>query len=274
MWLSSQLEALINQAAHDYDESIADEPVPPSQNEGTAREATLNAIIEAQKRQRETLWKRLHELEDEREAGSTNDLCSALAEEEKKRRHLAIMHVDRSVSDDVLEIQFKEQLQRSNVQLQMTLDHIKQELAEAQLLLESERTVLKECQTLKTVYAQKVAIAQSTGASSAISQFTEKSRKIRTEIAYTRNELITFLETYYPPHLVDGETEEDGVKCDLRFILEDLMNKGNVHSNQDPYLQVNPEDCWSPYIETLIKAGIATYHPQDVNRIRLVDFRL
>lgn len=41
----------------------------------------------------------------------------------------------------------------------------------------------------------------------------------------------------------------------------------------DPYMKLEPGTYWSPYIETLIKAGIAKRHPEEPKMLRLVDFR-
>lgn len=59
--------------------------------------------------------------------------------------------------------------------------------------------------------------------------------------------------------------------CELKFILEDLMNLAVINPS-DPYLRLEKGTYWTPYIETIVKAGIAVRHPEDSFRIRLVDF--
>lgn len=38
-------------------------------------------------------------------------------------------------------------------------------------------------------------------------------------------------------------------------------------------MELEPGTYWTPYIETLIKAGIAKRHPEEPRKLRLVDFR-
>jgi centromere protein K len=48
-----------------------------------------------------------------------------------------------------------------------------------------------------------------------------------------------------------------------------------AYSNpDDPYLEFDPDKVWSPYVGTLIRAGIAKRHPNNANRLKLVDFHL
>jgi len=42
----------------------------------------------------------------------------------------------------------------------------------------------------------------------------------------------------------------------------------------DPYLSINPAKIWAPYLELIIRAGIATRHPNDPNKIKLIEFHL
>lgn len=51
------------------------------------------------------------------------------------------------------------------------------------------------------------------------------------------------------------------------------MNLAVIHPS-NPYIQLEQGTYWPPYVETLIKAGIAVRHPDDALRIRLVDYRL
>ena len=51
------------------------------------------------------------------------------------------------------------------------------------------------------------------------------------------------------------------------------MNR--IYSNPNsPYLEFDPDKVWSPYVETLIRAGIAKRHPNDANKLKLVEFHL
>ncbi|NXR16829.1 CENPK protein, partial [Cinclus mexicanus] len=56
----------------------------------------------------------------------------------------------------------------------------------------------------------------------------------------------------------------------LKEILENLINK-LITTPHEPYLTIN-ESFWPPYIELLLRYGIALRHPQDPKRMRLQAF--
>jgi hypothetical protein len=59
----------------------------------------------------------------------------------------------------------------------------------------------------------------------------------------------------------------------LKDMLKGLMNQ--TYSNPDnPYIEFDPDKVWSPYVGTLIRAGIAKRHPNDANMFKLVEFHL
>ncbi|ORX87537.1 hypothetical protein K493DRAFT_341477 [Basidiobolus meristosporus CBS 931.73] len=91
-------------------------------------------------------------------------------------------------------------------------------------------------------------------------------------------ELMRFVESHFPPVRVykgkrvnSEETGTLGSVCSLKAILEDLMNSAVTGVN-DSYIQIDPDSCWEPYIELLVEGGIATRHPQQTNRLRLMEF--
>lgn len=51
------------------------------------------------------------------------------------------------------------------------------------------------------------------------------------------------------------------------------MNQTYSNPN-NPYLKFDPGKVWNPYVETLIRAGIAKRHPNDANMLKLVEFHL
>ncbi|KAL0087827.1 hypothetical protein J3Q64DRAFT_1697610 [Phycomyces blakesleeanus] len=293
MWLSNQLQSLIAKAANDFDETVATEPIVQSEDDGTARGMLLDSILASQKSQRDILWKRLHQLEDQyEEAGlqrvygdiedSDEKLLSVYMYEERELikeegvQRKAAFQIESPPEEDVLNLQLKEQLEKTVNQLKVAVDHIKNELKRARSALSSENTILEECKTIKTGFAKKLAEAQESGNSQRLpNKFTEKSRRLRAEIRYTSGELIKFADTYFPSHAVDGEEgNEDAAQCELKYIIEDLMNKGSNTADLDPFIELQPGEYWTPYIETLVKAGIAVYHPQDARKICLADFLL
>jgi centromere protein K len=42
----------------------------------------------------------------------------------------------------------------------------------------------------------------------------------------------------------------------------------------NPYITFDPERVWPPYVETLIRAGIAKRHSNDANMLKLIEFHL
>ncbi|XP_032941831.1 centromere protein K isoform X2 [Catharus ustulatus] len=88
---------------------------------------------------------------------------------------------------------------------------------------------------------------------------------------------VGFLDEHFPLIEEGGNTKnknssaESGVELiSLKEILENLINKV-VATPHEPYLTIN-ESFWPPYIELLLRYGIALRHPQDPNRMRLQPF--
>ena len=59
----------------------------------------------------------------------------------------------------------------------------------------------------------------------------------------------------------------------LQSILEDLMNK-SVDTPHDPYIQLDPKLHWQPYVQLLLRCGIAMRHPEEESKIKLTPFHL
>lgn len=102
-------------------------------------------------------------------------------------------------------------------------------------------------------------------------------------------ELAAFLAQYYPPPanalLLSATGTETGAIPDdrhadatisraeamsLRDFLEALMNRF-VEQPADPWVLLTARH-WPPYVELLVRAGIAERHPSDARRLRVVDF--
>ncbi|XP_063819242.1 centromere protein K [Pseudophryne corroboree] len=152
--------------------------------------------------------------------------------------------------------------------LKSDLEKEQQWLSEQQQFLEGLRTKLKDLENLYANISEKSAAR-------------ELKRKLRKESAY-REELLAafehFLEEHFPlPEEHDkrvkkkGPTEEPSVQLvPMNDILETLINK-LMETPHDPYVVIQPE-YWPPYIEMLLRFGIALRHPADANRIRLEAF--
>ncbi|KAI8137353.1 centromere-associated protein K-domain-containing protein [Fennellomyces sp. T-0311] len=297
MWIEEKLKAIVKQAAIDFDETIAQDPRIESYEDGTARGNYLDQILADQKVEREQLWARLHELEDAHAAEGLTTLVhhgqetpeekylDTLKQEEQDLRRqldqqLTMMNdVDRPSNETIVELQFKEKLSRTVQQLHEALKWIDLELTEAEETKEKEMNVLRDYEEVTEVLSKRLEQARDQGAREhALSERKEKLNVLRDRHRDVMDELVTFLETYYPSHPVDGSEgwrpgDAEPEMCQMSYILEDLMNL-TVIKPHDPYLVLVKGQYWSPYIETIIKAGIAVRHPDDVHKIRLVDFRV
>ncbi|NWR94996.1 CENPK protein, partial [Furnarius figulus] len=105
----------------------------------------------------------------------------------------------------------------------------------------------------------------------------ELHKKMLTLKAY-REELVSalgeFLEKHYPVPQ-NGKNKNFSAESDvellaLQDILEMLVNK-LISTPHEPYITID-ESFWPPYIELLLRFGMALRHPEDPNRMRLEAF--
>ncbi|KFQ12835.1 Centromere protein K, partial [Leptosomus discolor] len=87
-----------------------------------------------------------------------------------------------------------------------------------------------------------------------------------------------FLGEHFPLPLEDGNDKEKRLKssCFVNFlnlillVFQILLNK-LLSTPHEPYVTIN-DSFWPPYIELLLRNGIALRHPEDPNRLRLEAF--
>ncbi|XP_074991696.1 centromere protein K-like isoform X2 [Calonectris borealis] len=112
----------------------------------------------------------------------------------------------------------------------------------------------------------------------AFQELKNKMLKLRAYKEELVNALGEFLEEHFPLPQKGGSakkkknsSEEPAVQLiTLHEILEILIKK-LMSTPHEPYLTIN-DSFWPPYIELLLRYGIALRHPQDPNRIRLEAF--
>ncbi|XP_075038956.1 centromere protein K [Mixophyes fleayi] len=153
--------------------------------------------------------------------------------------------------------------------LKNDLEREQQRLGEQQRLVDALGTKLKEFENKRSSITEKSAIQ-------------ELKRKLKKEKAYSDDLLVTFgsfLEKHFP---LPGEHDQHVKKkkgppeappvqwIPLQDILEMLINK-LLNTPHDPYIEIKDEH-WPPYIELLLRYGIALRHSEDANRIRLEAF--
>ncbi|XP_072715885.1 centromere protein K isoform X1 [Ciconia boyciana] len=93
------------------------------------------------------------------------------------------------------------------------------------------------------------------------------------------NALGAFLEEHFPLPEKGGSAKKENSSekpavelITLHEILEILINK-LMSTPHEPYVTIN-DSFWPPYIELLLRYGIALRHPEDPNRIRLEAFHM
>ncbi|NWV28616.1 CENPK protein, partial [Origma solitaria] len=86
-----------------------------------------------------------------------------------------------------------------------------------------------------------------------------------------------FLDEHYSPPETGGATKNKNSSAEpavelitLQEILELLINNLIIKPH-DPYVTIS-ESFWPPYLELLLRYGIALRHPEDPNRMRLEAF--
>ncbi|XP_071993330.1 centromere protein K [Engystomops pustulosus] len=188
-----------------------------------------------------------------------------------------------SNNQDVLLAAGKEELQNVDGELEMMLSTVRSENKKLKSDLENEQGWLAEQE--EVLEALKGKLQELKNQSENISQksaFQELKNKLKKVKAY-REELLSafgeFLEEHFPlpeEHKNSikkkkGVSEEPRVQwIRLHVILETLINQ-LMNTPNDPYILVQDE-YWPPYIELLLRYGIALRHPADAKRIRLEAF--
>ncbi|NXS69282.1 CENPK protein, partial [Pandion haliaetus] len=101
------------------------------------------------------------------------------------------------------------------------------------------------------------------------------------ELKSYKEELLSALGEFLAEHFplpennrsVKNSSEEPGVELiTLHEILEILIHK-LMSTPHEPYITIN-NSFWPPYIELLLRYGIALRHPEDPNRMRLEAFHM
>ncbi|XP_060091894.1 centromere protein K [Heteronotia binoei] len=187
-----------------------------------------------------------------------------------------------STNPDVLVALGKDQLQRLKHDLEMILStvHAKNKKLKEDLLREqqwlTEQQQLIDCldQTEKDMSNQVVQFSEKR----TLQELKSKMLKIKTYKEELLNALGEFLEKHFPLPGDDGikkrKTSSSGKQdvqlITLHEILESLINQ-LINKPHDPYVRIR-KSFWLPYIELLLRYGIALRHSEDPSRIRLEDF--
>ncbi|KAI8343355.1 centromere protein Cenp-K [Chlamydoabsidia padenii] len=294
MNLQDRLKSLALKAAFDFDTIAAKEPDIIGEDDDSLRNHDLDQALAIQKAERDNLWKVLYELEEQqREMKVTHVFDEALTPERKRLATLLYeeqelaqelekqeneVHLLNPDNGDLLaDLQFRQRLQTLVKEMGQLVNFLKAELNEARSLYQQEVRVVDECAQVKAALTSKIHEVETSNGPSVVPTTRTNLIKARQDYKAIMGYLVDFLTEFYPPHLNDNvELTADFTldnQCTLKTILEDLVNRA-FGNPSNPYIKLVDGTYWSPYIETLIKGGIAERDPHNPKRIRLVDFRL
>ncbi|KAM9367308.1 centromere protein K [Phaethornis superciliosus] len=188
---------------------------------------------------------------------------------------------------DVLLALGKEELQKVQKGLEMVLstvqsrnEKLEEDLKREQQWHDEQKLVLdalNEIEKEKNNEAKKLSTTSLN--SRVLHELQHQEKKLNMYKKELLNALGEFLEEHFPlpdksgsakNHKNSGEPAVELIT--LHEILEILVNK-LMRRPHDPYVTIE-DSFWPPYIELLLRCGIALRHPEDPNRIRLEAFHI
>ncbi|KAF1537962.1 Centromere protein K, partial [Eudyptes schlegeli] len=188
-----------------------------------------------------------------------------------------------STNPDVLLALGKEELQKVKNDLEMVLStvqsknkQLEEDLKREQQWHEEQEQILD---TLNGIEEETKTQVEQLSKKRAFHELQSKMLKLKIYKEELLNALGEFLEEHFPLPEKGGSakkknsSEEPAVELiTLHEILEILINK-SMTTPHEPYVTIN-DSFWPPYIELLLRYGIALRHPEDPNRIRLEAFHV
>ncbi|NWH94560.1 CENPK protein, partial [Aegithalos caudatus] len=176
----------------------------------------------------------------------------------------------------------KEELQKVKKNLEMVLSTVQSENSRLDENLEREKQWYEEqkqmLDTLKKIEEMANArVEQSYNKNRELDELKNKILKLKAYKKELLNALSEFLDTHFPQP-GNGENPENKKSVGepavelitMKEILEILINKLRS-TPHEPYIIID-ESFWPPYIELLLRCGIALRHPEDPDRLRLQAF--
>lgn len=111
----------------------------------------------------------------------------------------------------------------------------------------------------------------------------EKLEAARAENRKAKDVLMLFLRRYYArPDVGSDDDDDDDESSDddkapkdvkgLKETIVTLMNRYTSETGKGQYVNVDEMGLWSPYVELLIRSGVAEKHPSDSRLMRLCNF--
>ncbi|NXB04347.1 CENPK protein, partial [Cnemophilus loriae] len=185
-----------------------------------------------------------------------------------------------STNPDVLLEFGKEELQKVKNDLEMVLSTVRsknkqleEDLKREQQWYEEQEQILNTLDKIKEEAETQVEPSTKRG----FDELKNKILKLKTYKKELLSALGEFLDEHFPLPEQGENTKNKNSSAEpavelitLQEILEMLINK-LMTTPHDPYVTIN-DSFWPPYIEMLLRCGMAMRHPEDPNRMRLEAF--
>ncbi|NXK46997.1 CENPK protein, partial [Chauna torquata] len=188
-----------------------------------------------------------------------------------------------STNPEVLLALGKEELQTVKKDLEMVLSTVqsknkklKEDLEREQRWHDEQEQILDALKGIEEEMKNEVV---SCSEKRAFQELKNEMLKLRAYKEELLNALGEFLEEHFPLPEEDGSAKKKKKKSSekpaeqlitLHEILEILINK-LMSTPHEPYITIK-DSFWPPYVELLLRCGIALRHPEDPNRLRLEAF--
>ncbi|XP_037980270.1 centromere protein K isoform X2 [Motacilla alba alba] len=186
-----------------------------------------------------------------------------------------------STNPDVLLELGKEELQKVKNDLEMVLStvqsknkQLKEDLKREQQWYEEQKQMLE---TLNKMEEEANTQVEHPSTKRELSELKNKVLKLKTYKKELLSALGEFLDEHFPLPERRENTNKKNSSAEpvvelitLQEILEILINT-LMDAPHEPYVTIN-ESFWPPYIELLLRYGMALRHPEDPNRMRLQAF--
>ncbi|XP_052633068.1 centromere protein K isoform X1 [Harpia harpyja] len=177
----------------------------------------------------------------------------------------------------------KEELQKTKNDLEMVLSTVQSKNKQLEEDLKREQQWQEEQEqvvdALNRIEEEMKTQTEQLSRKRALQQLQNKMSKVKSYKEGLLNALGEFLGEHFPIPEKGGSTkkkksfEKPAVELiTLHEILEILIHK-LMSTPHDPYVTIN-DSFWPPYIELLLRYGIALRHPEDPNRMRLEAFHM
>ncbi|XP_059692667.1 centromere protein K isoform X2 [Haemorhous mexicanus] len=186
-----------------------------------------------------------------------------------------------STNPDVLLELGKEELQKVKNDLEMVLSTVRsknkqleEDLRREQQWHEEQKQMLE---TLTKMEEEANTQVEHPSTKRELNELKNKILKLKTYKKELLSALGAFLDEHFPLPETGGNIKKKNSSAEpvvelitLQEILEMLINT-LITTPHEPYVTIN-ESFWPPYIELLLRYGMALRHPEDPNRMRLQAF--